>query len=77
MLSMIALKNYLMDVKQASLRELASHFSVNADTMRLLLAHWQRKGTVRENKRTDGCQSACFGCNQALPEIIYEWISVH
>jgi len=65
------LQQYLRDRPITSLAELAQHFQVDADVLRLMLNRLQNKGRVRklETKK-------CGGCHSCTPETLelYEWV---
>ena len=66
------LRDYLKQRGQASLRDLATRFDTDEDTLRGLLEHWVRKGKVR---RLPG-GTPCSGCTSCAPETVelYEWV---
>lgn len=72
-MSLLALKVYLREQRQASLAQLSRHFARPPDTMRTLLAHWVRKGQVRCCQKTTACGSPCKRCPAATTEV-YEWL---
>lgn len=69
-MSLIELKNYLSERREASLGEITAHFAADQDMVRGMLEVWQRKGKVT-------CLQApkCGGCNQcgAPPLEVYQW----
>ena len=67
-------KRYLSERKVAPLNDIATHFDMEPDAVRGMLAHWQRKGKVRLHK-DEGCGSGgcCSGCGSHNKEI-YEWL---
>jgi len=75
MISLIAIKQHLMQVKMSSLNALCVIFQTDADKMRCMLEHWMRKGKVKCCMKTAACGSQCFKCDSATTEI-YEWVGV-
>ena len=45
-MSLIELKNYLSERREASLGEITAHFAADQDMVRGMLEVWQRKGKV-------------------------------
>ena len=74
-MNLIDIKNYLKQVKIASLATLCSNFQCDADLVRCMMMHWTRKGTIRKFSKTPGCGGSCNKCDFAVTEI-YEWIDV-
>ncbi|OGT54448.1 MAG: hypothetical protein A3F17_07600 [Gammaproteobacteria bacterium RIFCSPHIGHO2_12_FULL_41_15] len=72
---LLAIKNYLMTKKTASLQELSCHFQKSPDMMRDLLGHWVRKGCVRQPYKPEGCGTRCHGCPAAEVEL-YQWMQL-
>lgn len=72
-MSLIALKQYLKQVQMTSLQNLCRHFNAEAETVRCLLAHWIRKGNVKQCTKKPACATKCFKCPVADIEL-YEWI---
>jgi putative ferrous iron transport protein C len=69
-MSLIDLKNYLSQRREASLSEIANYLSADPETTRGMLAVWQRKGKVVCHRA-----AKCSGCNQcdgATLEV-YQW----
>lgn len=64
------LKQYLVDHKQASLRDLALHFDVNAQTIQDAMGFWVRKGKV-EQSSVSGCEKGCCQCDIELTTVYY------
>jgi len=71
-MSLLNIKQHMMQVKIATLGSLCKRFSVTPDFMRCMLTHWLRKGTIRLCPKTPVCQQTCFKCNELATEI-YEW----
>ncbi|HSW93385.1 MAG TPA: FeoC-like transcriptional regulator [Gammaproteobacteria bacterium] len=73
-MSLLDIKNYLMDVKIASMATLAAHFKCDSDVLRNMICHWMRKGCVRQFVRSSECAKTCGKC--ATPPVleIYEWV---
>lgn len=72
-MSLIDIKNHLMQVKVATLTSLCLLFKVRPETMRAMMSHWINKGKVRHCMKTPACGSQCFKCPQASTEV-YEWV---
>ena len=70
---LLEIKRYLSSKKTAHLQELSLHFKQQPDTMRHLLAHWIRKGKVRETEKPAGCGSRCQLCKPSEAQV-YEWV---
>lgn len=74
-MSLIDIKNHMMNVKMSTLANLCSLFNVDPETLRCMLAHWIRKGKIRQCMKKPACGSQCFKCPSTTTEI-YEWIDV-
>jgi len=72
-MSLLAIKQYLMKVKIASLATLSLYFNADPDTLRHMLKHWVRKGCVRQCMKTPACGTSCGKCSLLVTEI-YEWV---
>ena len=72
-MSLLEIKQYMMQVKMATLGSLCGFFKVDADTMRCLLSHWIQKGKIRSCTKTPACGTKCAKCPSAVTEL-YEWI---
>lgn len=72
-MSLLAIKQHMMEVKMSSLANLCSVFKQDADNMRCLLRHWMGKGKIRQCTRKPECGSKCFQCPTTSIEL-YEWI---
>lgn len=73
-MNLLTIKQYLMNVKIASLASLCQYFkNANPDLLRDMLGHWMRKGKVRCSARTPLCGKKCMKCDLAQIEI-YEWV---
>lgn len=73
-MSLIALKQYLMQVRMTSLANLCLVFHADAARVRCMLEHWIVKGKVRRCMQTPRCGSSCGKCPVANVEW-YEWVS--
>jgi hypothetical protein len=67
------LRDFLQQRQRVALSELISHFAVDAEAMRGMLALWQRKGRLRKVSKTAQCGTQCCQCDTTLTEI-YEWL---
>lgn len=72
-MSLIDIKNHMMQVKITSLGNLCSLFKADPDVIRCMLMHWIRKGKVRQCMKKPACGSKCFKCPTMTVEI-YEWV---
>lgn len=72
-MSLVELKNHMMQVKMSSLHALCMLFNQDADLLRNKLNHWMRKGKIRQCTKQPACGSKCFKCPVATTEL-YEWI---
>lgn len=72
-MSLVDIKNHMMQVKIASLTSLCAKFGTDADTLRCMLSHWINKGCLRQCLKTPACGSKCMKCPSSATEI-YEWI---
>lgn len=72
-MSLIEIKQYLMQVKMASLSSLCAYFNCEADLLRSMLTHWIRKGVVcRFTPESSACRS-CMKCTPKTLEV-YQWV---
>lgn len=72
-MSLLDIKQHLMQVKIATLASLCAFFKTDPDTLRCMLSHWVRKGKVRQCLKKPACGSKCFKCPTLSIEI-YEWM---
>lgn len=72
-MSLIAIKQHMMRVRQTSLASLCALFGADPETMRCHLSHWIRKGLIKQCVRTPACGSKCFKCPAVSTEV-YEWM---
>lgn len=72
-MSLVELKKYLLQVKIASLASLCNYFNCDSELLRSMLAHWMRKGCIRQFNKTAACGGACVKCSTLNTEI-YEWV---
>lgn len=72
-MSLIAIKQYMLQVKKATLDGLCRQFNAEPDTMRCLLQHWIAKGKLRQCMKKSACGTRCFQCPSAMTEM-YEWV---
>lgn len=72
-MSLLEIKQYLMQVKIASLATIRSHFNCDSELLRQMLSHWIRKGCVRQCLKTPSCGTKCQQCSPMVTEI-YEWV---
>ena len=74
MLSLIALKSYLVAVKVASTSNLVTYFQCEAGIIEPMLEHWIRKGCVMRRYKTSNCGVTCHACKPKAVEF-YEWVA--
>lgn len=72
-MSLLAIKNHMMQVKTSSLSALCILFNAEPETIRCMLSHWMVKGKIRKCLKEPACGSKCFKCPTATTEI-YEWV---
>jgi len=72
--SVIAIKNHMMQVKRATLAHLCQIFGVEPDTVRCLLSHWIKKGKIRRCMKDPACGKTCGKCSPLVVEM-YEWVN--
>lgn len=72
-MSLLEIKNYLMQVKIATHTSLCNYFRCDADVLQGMLGHWLKKGCVRKLAGSPKCGS----CTQCPTSAIatYEWIN--
>lgn len=70
---LLSIKTFLKERKSADLQELSFHFRKHPDTMRLLLAHWVRKGKICHLVKPTGCCTKCQSCQSQFAEV-YHWV---
>lgn len=68
-MSLIALKQYIQTQHIASLFDITTHFDMDADTLRPMLAHWERKGCIQCERKTPACGSRCQLCDTRFTEL--------
>ncbi len=73
-MSLIAIKQYMMQVRVATLGSLCGVFASDPETMRCMLQHWMQKGKIRPCKKKPDCGSNCFKCPVASSSEMYEWV---
>lgn len=72
-MSLVDIKQHMMEVKMATLGSLCTQFKTDADTLRCMLQHWIRKGRMKQCVKTPACGSKCFKCPASAIEL-YEWV---
>lgn len=72
-MGLLEIKQYLMQVKVASLSHLCAYFKCDSEVLRNMMCHWQRKGCVRKFTKTADCGKKCNQCSVPTTEI-YEWV---
>ncbi len=71
-MSLLELKQHLMQSKVTTLGKIAAHFHRDPELIRAMLGHWLRKGCLRLFK-TGACGVTCSNC-RVSDEEIYEWL---
>lgn len=71
-MGLLELKQHLIQAKIASLGSMAAHFRCDPIFLRSMLAHWVRKGCLRQFSKTPACGKRCVNCDVSEYEI-YEW----
>lgn len=79
---LIALRDYLKEMKQASLKDVALHFDIPEGAAQGMLEYWISKGRVQSiNDIGPACvQHACGGCHNNCCEattavnLTYRWV---
>lgn len=74
-MTLIDIKQYMKNVKIASLATICQQFNTDPERMRCMLRHWMQKGNIRQCLKKPACGSKCFKCPSASIEI-YEWVEV-
>lgn len=72
-MTLLSIRDYMSQVKLASLQHLCGHFNTSPETIRCLLRHFIGKGKIRQCMRQPACGTKCFKCPVAVTEI-YEWV---
>lgn len=72
-MNLLDIKQHMMEVKMASLSSLSVRFHGDTELLRAMLAHWVRKGKLRQCMKTPRCGVSCGMCSAHTTEI-YEWI---
>lgn len=74
-MNLLEIRNYVMQVKIASLTHLCRYFNCDSELLRNMLCHWTRKGCIRKTTQTPACGETCGKCSPVMTEI-YEWVKV-
>ncbi len=67
------IRTYLQQHRHVALRDLMTHFNVDAQTLRGMLDKWIRKGQLQKLPMTASCGTQCCQCDPTLTEL-YEWL---
>ncbi|MEQ1620156.1 MAG: FeoC-like transcriptional regulator [Methylococcales bacterium] len=67
------LRDYIKQQRKVALKDLVTHFNMDADAVRGMLGKWISKGKVRRMSMTSSCGTTCCQCDPTLTEL-YEWI---
>ncbi len=73
-MSLLEIKQYLMQVKIASIEKLSAHFHCESDVLRNMIGHWMRKGCIRQFVQSAACGKTCGKCAIPPSVEIYEWV---
>jgi putative ferrous iron transport protein C len=73
-MSLIDIKQHMMQVRMATLGSLCAIFNAEAETLRCMLQHWVRKGKIRQCMKEPACGTRCFKCPATATEL-YEWVN--
>ncbi len=66
-------RHYLKQHHRVALKDLVTHFDMDADALRGVLGKWMSKGCVRKMPLESSCGTSCCKCDPTLTEL-YEWI---
>lgn len=72
-MSLVELKIYLEANKVTSLAAITNYFNTEPEVARMMLSHWERKGRVRRETKTQNCGSRCQQCSSLVTEV-YAWV---
>jgi hypothetical protein len=75
MITLMGLRDYLVERGRASLSDIGVHFHSSPDAARQAIEHWVAKGRARRIDAGGGCCPKAGGacaCDGAPPEV-YEW----
>lgn len=75
-MNLVGIKNYLQEVKIASITTLSAQFNCDADVLRNMMTHWLRKGCIRRFVQPSACGKTCGKCSTPPVLEIYEWVEV-
>ena len=75
-MNLLEIKNYLQQVKIASITKLCAHFNCDSDMLRNMMSHWMRKGCIRQFIQSSECGKTCGKCATPPALEIYEWIDI-
>jgi putative ferrous iron transport protein C len=67
------LKEYMEQYRVVSMEDLVVHFDMDPNTLREMLAVWERKGKVRKVQDVEERCQQCAKC-QILALELYEWL---
>ena len=67
------LRDYLRQQHRVALKDLETHFNIEADALRGMLGKWIAKGYLKKLSSGTSCASGCCKCDPALIEL-YEWV---
>ncbi len=66
------LKSFLQQRRQASLKEIATYFDTDEQSVAGMLDFWLRKGQLRRLPNTSGCAGSC-SCSHKDDSDLYQW----
>jgi hypothetical protein len=64
-----ALKEYISQQRTVSMWQLVQKFQLDAEVLRDMLRHWQRKGVITCQQKTPLCGKACQKCMPNMVEV--------
>ncbi|MBM3551425.1 MAG: DeoR family transcriptional regulator [Alphaproteobacteria bacterium] len=68
---LMEVKDYLASRREASVRDVAAHFSISQETARALLEHWVRKGKA-SRLSLEQCRQCALHCGKSWEA--YQWL---
>ena len=72
-MDLITVRHYLQERRIVSLQDIATHFRVDAQTMRPLLDIWIKKGKAKRIADANAACACCAKCESAKVET-YQWV---
>lgn len=72
-MDLITVRHYLQERRIVSLQDIATHFRVDAQTIRPLLDIWIKKGKAKRITDANAACACCAECESAKVET-YQWV---